>query len=168
MGQDNDEARNAYMIDASIMLFKKTSSNVALVEEWLEFCTNRQLISWDPNQSGMLNPEGFLFHIYDQSILSLLAHKYQAPLFRCPSQYGNHLKYPEHRDEREFCLLPYNAPHVNSYYPTITWHHRYKPHGFWWRMKQFLYRETMMLEGSWPGVLPKNIADYLDPKKGFF
>lgn len=136
---------NSMMVDASIMLFRKSARSVAFVETWLQHCCDRRSISPDDNQLGQPNHPGFIMHIYDQSIISIMASQQRLPLYRCPSQYGNHYKPVAMRRPYEYQMLPGTEPLANSAYDTITRHHRYKDKGSWWRWKTFLYKEFMML-----------------------
>jgi hypothetical protein len=165
LGLKGSGAEDAWLTDASIILFRKSARTLQFVKEWLQACTDRRMVSFDRNEDGAGEIPGFQFHIYDQSLLSLLAFKHRLPLFRCPSQYGNHYKQPAYRVENEYLVLPYAAePKTNAAYGSITLHHRYKPHRFGWRFKQFLYREAMML----PEWMNKPLSKKLEARKGFY
>ncbi|HSC54386.1 MAG TPA: hypothetical protein VLC98_12215 [Phnomibacter sp.] len=165
LGLEGTAAEEAFLTDASIMLFRKSAKAMEFVEEWLGACTDRRMISFDPNEDGKEEVPGFQFHIYDQSLISLIAWKYRLSLYRCPSQYGNHYKLPQYRQQNEYLMLPYATnPKHNSPYATITLHHRYKPHGFGYRFRQFLYREAMML----PVWMSKPFSKKLEARKGFY
>ena len=145
MQANNEDLLTSKMVDASIMLFRKSERSMAFVKEWLHYCCDRRIISNDKNVMGKQNPQGFIMHIYDQSIISILAAKQHIELFRCPSQYGNHLKLEQFHKPHEYVLLPYNNAKLNSPYDTISQHHRYKNAGPWWRWKTFIYRECQLI-----------------------
>lgn len=126
---DMDEPRywDSPQLEGCFGIFKKTDFSLAFVEEWLNWCSNEQILTDLPNSQGKENFSPFIMHIHDQVILSLLAEKYRLELFRCASQYGNHMKQEEHRVQGEFLLLPYNSqPPLNSPYATLLDHHRTK------------------------------------------
>ncbi|TXH53494.1 MAG: hypothetical protein E6Q89_09325 [Bacteroidia bacterium] len=149
---ENEAVLNSMMVDASVLLFRKCDASIAFVEEWLYHCTDRRSISWDENQLNIPNHPGFIMHIYDQSVLSILAAQQNLRLYRCPSQYGNHLKPKKYREQHEYIILPYsNATHTDDY-ETITYHHRFKHKKFWLRWKAFLYWELTF----WDSVLFSN------------
>ncbi len=86
---------------------------------------NFDVISYRPNISGKENIEGFVDHRSDQSILSILACKYNIESFRDPSQHGNHMKTNEYRVKNEWLAKDYlENPMMNSPYSTIFNHHR--------------------------------------------
>ena len=95
-------------LQAGFQIYRNTPRVRRFVQEWLEFSQDEQTISDSANILEKLNLPGFIEHRHDQSILSLLAAKYQLELFRDPSQYGK------------------LDPQINSPYPTITNHHRQK------------------------------------------
>jgi len=71
MGCDTPEYHNAIQVEAGIIVVKKTVRTMELISEWLKLCQDRVLISNDENKLGLPNLEGFVFHRWDQSILSL-------------------------------------------------------------------------------------------------
>ena len=88
------------------------------------------------NTCGKKNYWGFKQHRWDQSILSLLAIKYDIELHRVPTQFGNHYKSPEYRVPNEFNYVNQNQPkqvnfyssrpYRNSHYYQLLSHHRTK------------------------------------------
>lgn len=145
-GLDGEKYTEAWLTDASILLFRNDEVSRQFVARWLQLCSDRRVISWDPNTTPRPNDPGFQFHIYDQSVLSLLAADMDIPLFRSPSQFGNHFKEPAFRVEGEYLALPYAVnPWKGSSYGTITHHHRYKRKPLSWRLKRFVYQELMMV-----------------------
>jgi hypothetical protein len=122
--------------DAAFALFRKSALTIQFLEQWLAFSSNEHILTDIPNTGGKSNLPGFIQHRWDQSVLSLLAHKFQLPLFRMPTQFGNHYKAPAFRVEGEFnCvnqvklkqLTHYaKAPFYNSPYFQLLNHHRSK------------------------------------------
>ena len=78
MGCNNEAYWNSNQIYASISFWKKTSYSIDLLEEWLKFCSNPQIITDNPNIHSSNHPE-FIDHRHDQSILTNLAIKNSAP-----------------------------------------------------------------------------------------
>jgi hypothetical protein len=140
------EILDSPQVDANIMLFKKTKSSFKFVNEWLEFCKIQQLIT-DSTESIHLNESPTFFaHLHDQSILSVLAAKWNIELFRCPTQFGNHFKLLDYRKSDEFLLLPYSPfPKNNSSYGTIFLHTRFRTIPFINRWKDFLTTEVKLI-----------------------
>ncbi|HEX8327795.1 MAG TPA: hypothetical protein VF629_09660 [Hymenobacter sp.] len=122
--------------DASFVVFKKTEKSIDFVNEWVKYGSNLQIISNLPNVSDLPNKPEFIDHRYDQSILSLLAEKFNLPLYRAPSQFGNHYKLRQYRIEGEFNCLNQSyqnqlthyhfLPYYNSVYGQLVDHHRTK------------------------------------------
>jgi hypothetical protein len=89
-----------------------------------------------PNTTGKNDLGDFREHRHDQSILSLMAQKYRLPLYRMPTQYGNHYKtYPYRLNEEFNCVNQYRqqqvkhyavVPYYNSPYFQLLDHHRSK------------------------------------------
>lgn len=127
MGIDEERYWESPQLEGCFAIFRKTEFSLKFVEEWLHWSCNEQIVTDLPNSQGKENFPNFIMHIHDQVILSLLAEKYRLELFRCPSQFGNHMKSPQFRQEGEYLLLPY-ADEVaqNSKYGTVLDHHRTK------------------------------------------
>ena len=148
MQLDEERYWNSPQVDANFQIYRKCNESIIFVTEWLNYCCNEQIITDSPNKSGKPNFENMFAHIHDQAIISLLAEKYSIPLFRCPSQYGNHLKKSIYRKKGEFLLLPYSHNLLeNSNYGTLLNHHRTKNMPFIHRWKSFLKQEMNVLRG---------------------
>ena len=102
-------------ISGSFMAFKKTERSVAFVQEWLKYCCDIRALAPPADKSGEI--EGFYAHREDQSILSLLAKKWEIETYSDPSQYG---RLPE-KYKREGCEMVYCER--EDYRPLII-HHR--------------------------------------------
>ena len=74
---------------ASFFVCKKTPFTVAFFEEWLRFAQDPRILTEAPNTCGLPNYPDFFQHRYDQSILSLLARKYELATVPDISQWGN-------------------------------------------------------------------------------
>jgi len=68
---------NAPQIWAGVVSVKRSGANI--VSEWLNFCTQKDIISDDPCEG---NFEGFIEHRHDQSILTNLLIKFDQPLYQ--------------------------------------------------------------------------------------
>ncbi len=120
--------------DAAFLLVKKSPFSIKFLQEWLKFACDERILTDIPNTSGKRDLPDFTEHRHDQSILSLLAQKYQLPLHRMPSQFGNHYKTYPYRLEKEFnCVSQYRQrpvnyyaalPYYNSPYYQLLDHHR--------------------------------------------
>jgi hypothetical protein len=100
-----DEARyyDASQVDAAYQFYKKTDRVMDFLNEYNSYCSNENIISDLPNITKDNLPE-FIDHRHDQSILSLMAVKYDIPLLPEPSEWGNYL--------------------TDRPYPQLFWHHR--------------------------------------------
>ena len=127
MGLNEERYWNSMQVEGCFAVFSKTDFSLKFVEEWLHWSCNEQVLTDLPNNCGKPNFPNFIMHIHDQAILALLAEKHNLELFRCASQFGNHMKIQDFRKDEEFLLLPYsNSPEINSPFGTILDHHRTK------------------------------------------
>jgi hypothetical protein len=76
---------------ATYILFKKDINSLNFVNEWLNLCTDENLL--DPvstNEQSIINEyDDFVSHREDQSLFSILYKKNELISFRDPSQYGD-------------------------------------------------------------------------------
>jgi hypothetical protein len=136
MGCDTKLFWYGAQVDASFLLVRKSQKSIQFMEEWLRYCCDPIANTSAPNQLGKRNLPLFIEHRWDQSILSLLAIKWQLELYRMPSQFGNHYKAEEWRVQGEFnCKNQYKPiqlssyskyPKLNSPYGQLLNHHRKK------------------------------------------
>ena len=106
IGLNDNKYINGNQINASYIMFKKTTFSVKFFNCFAEICSNYNIISDAPNITNNFNANIFKDHRHDQSILSLLSIKYNLQIKRDPSQWGN------------------NRVVSNSEYPQIFNHHR--------------------------------------------
>lgn len=123
MNCDSPEYWNAEQIMGSFSVYLNNDSNRAFVEEWLNYCCNKNIVTDIPNICGLENLPEFKEHRHDQSILSLLSVKYKLEIFRNPSQTGNRHKIKQYRHPGEVRGYAPN-PYINSPYDTLLNHHR--------------------------------------------
>ena len=100
MGLTEEKYVHGYQADAAVQIYQKNQWNTAFVQEMLAYSKNYHILTDAPNITG-LNLPGFKDHRHDQSILSLLAIKYQVPLVRSPRQVGS---YPDSTESRIIAL----------------------------------------------------------------
>ena len=102
--------------DAAFGLFRKCEQTMLFVREWLDYCRDPRILTDQPNTCGKRDLPAFTAHRHDQAALSLLALKHRLPLFRMPTQFGNHYKAPAFRVAGEFnCVNQYRQIPVNYY-----------------------------------------------------
>lgn len=119
MDCDCEEFWNGAHCDASLSLYKKSNSSMQFVTEWLNWGTNKYIISDYPNVCGKDNLPGFIDHRWDQAILSLLALKNKIELYRMPTQFGNFYKMDGYRVFDEYrCINQSNQKRLDYYSPT--------------------------------------------------
>jgi hypothetical protein len=134
MNADGEEDWMAPQCDAAFCLFLKGEVSVSFVTEWLGWCRDARILTDNANRCGRRNLPDFIEHRRDQSVLSLMARKYHIPLFRMPTQFGNHYKTYPFRIPGEFnCVNQYYQrqaghyaliPYYNSPYFQLLDHHR--------------------------------------------
>ena len=105
---DEEKYWNTNMVNGALSLWKKTDENIEFLNEWLNYLRDPRIITDSENICGKPNFLEFRGHRHDQSVLSLLAKKYEFEVYRDPTQYGN-----EELDQFE-----------NSPYGQLFHHHR--------------------------------------------
>lgn len=83
IAMDADEPRywNANQIWSVLMGFKTNNQNLALLNEYLDFCELPIAVTEEPNVFGKEDLSGFVEHRWEQSIMSILVEKYG---IKCP------------------------------------------------------------------------------------
>lgn len=93
MGCDTQGFEKSSQRLASFILTRKSEKSLAFFKEYLDYCTDPQILTDSDNICGAPNYDGFREHRHDQSIFSLLTKKYALEVFRDPCQWGNsHVK----------------------------------------------------------------------------
>ena len=87
MGLSDDRYVYGNQVNASYILFRKTDFCKKFFNVYLEACQNYNIISDAPNVTSDFNKD-FRDHRHDQSILSLMAIRYNVTIERDPSQWG--------------------------------------------------------------------------------
>jgi len=88
MNCDDSDYWNGKQVNATYQLYKKSSTALKFVEEFYNASRNINIIS-DLDNITLENFPEFMDHRHDQSILSLLAIKYNITLLPDPSNSGN-------------------------------------------------------------------------------
>jgi len=118
--KQKDHSRNQIL--GSFILLKKNDFTVDFVNEWLEYLCDERIISPNHFCKEIAEFSDFRSHREDQSVFSILYHKYGLTPFRDPSQYGDrpfeYMWIPKYKHEKKPWI--YN-PHKfeNSKYPRI-------------------------------------------------
>ncbi len=120
---DTQSFHTAQQVMGGLQFYRRCDANLEFVHTWLNFCRRSELLTDDPNTCGLTNHPEFVAHRHDQSILSLLAHQRQLPVYRDPSQWGTPWMLPQFR---HFGHSTYGqqSPYENSPYGQIINHHR--------------------------------------------
>lgn len=79
MDCDSEKYWNGSQIEAGIVLFKKTKKTMDLVNEWLTYCLDENILTDIPDKHDR-NGLPFKDHRHDQSVLSNLVIKYGLPV----------------------------------------------------------------------------------------
>lgn len=111
MNSDEGRFYNSPQVNAAVIVFKRNKRNIDFCTKWLEYAFDSRILTDIPNVCGRENYPEFLMHRHDQSILSLLAKKYDSVFFRDPTQWGEISEYSDEIKKR-------------SSYPCIFNHHR--------------------------------------------
>lgn len=78
-GCDSQEYYNLNILEAGISFWNVNESAKQALKIILEYTSNEVALTDIPNQSGLPELAGFIDHRHDQSILTLLSHKYHWP-----------------------------------------------------------------------------------------
>jgi len=115
-----------------LLLLRKSLVSVKFIEEWLHLCEDEEMLSPNHFHPDVEEFEDFYAHREDQSILNLLRLKYDLPVYRDCSDYGE-MPY------MNACTKYQYNPHVfdNCLYPTIILCNR-KVHPIIYWMKYLL------------------------------
>lgn len=122
---DSKEYFYAHQVPTGFQVYVNNKETRKFIKEWLYYCCQPKLI----DDSTGPYPEYSLFieHRHHQSILTNLAIRYDIPLYRDPSQGGNHLKPLKFRKRWEWLQPPYKYANIiddKSDYPTTINHLR--------------------------------------------
>ncbi|EXZ07585.1 hypothetical protein M073_4505, partial [Bacteroides fragilis str. DS-71] len=71
-----------------LLLLRKSSTSVAFVKEWLNLCEDEEMLSPKKFHPEIVEFPDYVSHREDQSVLNLLRLKYNIPVFRDCSDYG--------------------------------------------------------------------------------
>lgn len=88
MNCDEEKYYNSFQVDGAYLLFQKNKETLAFLQEYFKLCTDRRIITDEPNTLGQNLPI-FMDHRHDQSVVSLLAYKYKHTLHAQPTEVGN-------------------------------------------------------------------------------
>ena len=143
MDLDDDKYKDSNQRLATYILFKVSDKSRKFIKEYLELCTNENLLV--DSTAEVVTESFFKAHRHDQSILSLLSKKYDINSFRDPSQYGIR-PWEYMANGRMYNELVYN----NSKYPQILVSQR-KSNINSFRIKEWIKRKLTVL-----GILNKN------------
>ena len=92
MNCDEPKYWNGLQVTATFSLWQKNPETIEFLKEYQRYLRDPRIVTDDPNMCGKPNFLEFRDHRHDQSVLSLMAIKYNVELFRDPSQWGNALK----------------------------------------------------------------------------
>lgn len=88
MGMDEPKYRDCQHAVARFMLFQASNQRaIDFLNEWAAYCLDKRCQTFDPSVLAPEHPE-FFEHRTEQSIFTLLAHKYGEKLYREACQFG--------------------------------------------------------------------------------
>lgn len=76
MDADNERYYNAHQVWTPLMGFDNSTSRKLLIQEYLSYCKNPNIVTEEPNIHGD-NLPGFREHRWEQSVMSILVEKYR-------------------------------------------------------------------------------------------
>lgn len=76
MGCNTQDYWDCLQLEAGVVGFKKCQRTLEFLDEWIKYCSDKRLVTNRPNECGLPDRPGFVAHRYDQSILTILKHKY--------------------------------------------------------------------------------------------
>lgn len=79
LDMDKPEIHALPPIQATYSFWTPCKESFDFLEEWLEACKDPRILTDIPNTQGLPNLDVFKDHRHDQSVLSLLAYKYNVP-----------------------------------------------------------------------------------------
>ena len=88
MGLDDPFFWNERMVNAAFSIWMKNEINIAFLTEWQNYMTDPRIVTDDENTCGIPDLPDFKYHLFDQSVYSLLCTKYYKRVYRDPSQYS--------------------------------------------------------------------------------
>lgn len=88
LGCNEDRILKTPQRQACFLYMRKTEASVSFVKEWLDWCSDINILHPENILTGQPNSEDFFAHREDQSILSLLSKKYGIKAHQDPSQFG--------------------------------------------------------------------------------
>lgn len=113
MGCDTEKYWDAPHIKATYSLWRKGEKAISILKEWLNYMRDPRIVTDMPNECGRPNFDGFIDHRHDQSVLTMLAAKYNIDAFRDPSS-GYSDKAPQSEYGRLFCHHRGNKKKINK------------------------------------------------------
>ncbi len=109
-------------VQANFIAIRKTPRGMQFAEEWLKWCCQDNVLIQDTDPKLYVYEDKFCGHRSDQSVLSLLAKKWNLKIHQDPSQYG---RVPEkYYAEGRLFVRPEN---VGEYKPCIILHRGKRP-----------------------------------------
>jgi len=104
MDADKEIYYNAGQAMGGCVVLQKNENSKRFLEEWINYAKDYRISTDAENELGKKNMPEFKEHRHDQAILSILRLKWNLPLFRDPSQFGNPYKIVGYRKPGEFLI----------------------------------------------------------------
>lgn len=124
MDCDMPRYHTAQQAMGGLQFYRRCPASHEFIHSLLSYCCRKNLLTDLPNECGLPNYPDFVAHRHDQSVLSLLAEKWNLPIYRDPSQYGNSWAMEEFRIPGATVVKSVNGPYKNSPYGQMINHHR--------------------------------------------
>lgn len=72
MDADIPKYHDAIQLEDGVIIFKKTKRILHITQLWQKYCSDKRIVSDEPNTCGLPNFPEFIDHRHDQSVLSIL------------------------------------------------------------------------------------------------
>lgn len=87
MGCDSPPYTDSNQIEATFIVLKKSEFSKRIIDEWLQFCCDRRIVTDEDNVMGKENYPGFRGNRHDQTVWSLVCKRNGLPVFRNPESF---------------------------------------------------------------------------------
>lgn len=94
---DNPNITHSTQLNAAFLIAKPCEKSINFLEEWIHFGADIRAITDIGNCLGEKNYEGFVEHRHDQSIMSVLAKKYNFRIICDMTQWGQPRRDPKYK-----------------------------------------------------------------------
>lgn len=122
---NNENYKESNQIQGGFVIVKKSERSMNFIREWLNLCCMPGVLSMNTEKKEKAEENGFIEHRSDQSVISLLAKKYNIVPHLDPTQFGRvpelyrfdnkvTFKIPEHSEKYKVCIVLHRSKDANA------------------------------------------------------